>query len=253
MIKLISTSWGHHAANHYEHTNLYRTFVKHNSPENFVNIHFNRGSHQDLEHEYGSRLGQMSEYILYKVALTKNEVEKLDTDYVIFCDFNDVFCTGNVDHLPHVFDLKNKVVFSGERNDWPKADKKITWPDYCDYRGFDSQNRYFLNSGVQLASKENYIKLLENALDPFLCHNIQGHGGDQGVFTYHYNCKRDPEIVLDYAHVFAWSTYDSNYDDYYVSDNRIYTKQYGTAPLFIHDNGSNYGGKKFVQHFGLTI
>lgn len=253
MIKLITTTWGHHDCNAYQHTPLYRSYIKHNDPENFVNIHFNRGNFYAEEAQYASELGQMSEYILYKVCMTAQEVAKLETDYVIFCDFNDVFCTGNVDFLPSLFDLKNKVVFSAERNDWPKQDKKIGWPEYTDYLHFDSYNRFFLNSGVQLASKENYIQLLTNSLEPFLQHKIQGHGGDQGVFTYHYNCKREPQIVLDYAHVFAWSTYDSNYDDYYVENNRIYNKTFGTCPLFIHDNGTNYGGKRFVQHFNLQF
>jgi hypothetical protein len=253
MIKIISTTWGHHDSNAYQGSMLYRSFVKHNNPDNFINIHFNRGSFHSEEHDYGSRLGQMSEYILYKIHLTKQEVEKIDTEFIIFCDYNDVFCTGNVEHLPSIFDLDNNVIFSAERNDWPKADKKSVWPDYCDYAGFDLHNRFFLNSGVQLASKENYLRLLENCLEPFNCHNIQGHGGDQGVFTYHYNCHREPRIVLDYAHVFAWSTYDSNYEDYYVKDNKIYNKLFGTAPLFIHDNGSNYGGKKFRSHFNLII
>jgi hypothetical protein len=253
MIKVISTTWGNHGQNHYENTTVYRSFAKYNNPENFIILHFNRGLYNQEEHDYGTRLGQMAEYILYKIKLTKLEVEKLETDYVIFCDFNDVFCTGNIDHLPDLFDLKNNVVFSGERNDWPKADKKAVWPDYCDYRGFDAQNRYFLNSGVQLASKENYLKLLEACLKPFDEHNIQGHGGDQGVFTYHYNCHNEPRIVLDYAQVFAWSTYDSNYDDYYMQDNKIYYRPFGTSPIFIHDNGWNHGGKKFSQHFGLTI
>ena len=253
MIKLITTSWGHHDSNAYQHSILYKSFTKYNDPANFINLHFNRGKYQEEEHDYGSRLGQMSEYILYKICLTAQEVEKIETDYIIFCDYNDVFCTGNVDFLPKVFDLENKVIFSAERNDWPKQDKKITWPNYTDYKDFDLLNRFFLNSGVQLAKKENYIKLLQNSLEPFNCENIQGHGGDQGVFTYHYNCKKNPEIVLDYAHIFAWSTYDSNYDDYYVQDNRIYNRNFGTCPLFIHDNGSNYGGKKFVRHFDLQI
>ena len=93
MIKIISTTWGHHDSNSYQGSILYRSFVKHNNPDNFINIHFNRGNFHCEEHDYGSRLGQMSEYILYKIHLTKQEVEKIDTEFIEYLGESEIpFC-----------------------------------------------------------------------------------------------------------------------------------------------------------------
>ena len=82
--------------------------------------------------------------------------------------------------------------------------------------------------------------------------NLQEHGGDQGIFTWHYNMNNNPRIQLDYANLLSLSTYDSNIEDYYKLGNRIYSKKYGTSPLFVHDSGSNYGGQKFAEKFNLN-
>jgi hypothetical protein len=230
---------------------LYRSYVKHNTAEHFAHFHYNRGAFYLEEQDFVGRMGTQAEYILFKIKLLKDSIESLETDYLVFADATDVYCTGIIDHLPSVFDLDKYVVFSAERNDWPKQNMIAHWEGYPGYSQNDLMNRTFLNSGVQLAKKEKYLELLNSCLDKFCLGNTTGHGGDQGVYTWHYNTQEEPKILLDYAKIFAWSTYDSNVDDFHKSGNRIICNKFGTAPLFIHDNGTNYGGQRFVQKFGL--
>lgn len=251
MIKIITSTWAHAPSYNIEHTILYRSVAKYNNPNIIENFHWDRGCNHDKENEYGSRLGKQAEYILYKVDLLRDKVHALETDYIIFCDANDVTCTGPVDSIVNYFDLDKKIIFSAERNDWPKADMRSVWENYPDYKPWDRENRMFLNSGVMLAKKEKFVELLNACMTNFVEKNIQGHGGDQGVFTHHYNTCNDPEINLDYANILALSTYDSNVNDYYLHNNRIWSKKFGTAPLFVHDSGTNYGGQMFARKFGL--
>jgi hypothetical protein len=251
MIKLVTCTWGYTPSYPIEQSMLYKSYTKHNPPENFAHFHYNRGAFYAEEQAYLQRMGTQAEYIMFKIELLKKSVEELETDYLVFADATDVFCTGNISHLPNLFDLEKYVVFSAERNDWPKQNMISHWENYAGYKQHDRENRYFLNSGVQLAKKEKYIQLLRSCLERFCVHNVKGHGGDQGVFTWHYNTQEEPKIILDYAKVFAWSTYDSNQVDYHESNKRLVCNQYGTCPLFIHDNGTNYGGQRFVQKFNL--
>jgi len=252
MIKVITATWSHTPSYNIEHTVTHRTYCKYNDPANFVNFHFGRGIYQQEETDYGTRLGKQAEFILYKIDLLREKVAQLDTDYIIFCDANDVTCTGKVDNLPEMFDLDNRIVFSAERNDWPKQHMIAHWPEYRGYSPWDRVNMMYLNSGVQLAKKEKYLELLDSCMEKFVSKNIQGHGGDQGVFVWHYNMCDTPKITLDYANVFALSTYDSCAEDYYCQNNKIYSKKFGTSPVFIHDNGTNYGGQRFAQRFGIS-
>ncbi len=251
MIKLVTCTWGYSTDFPITGTMLYRSFTKCNPAENFVHFHYNRGAYYLEEQDYVGRMGTQAEYILFKIKCLKESIESLETDHLVFADATDVFCTDSIDHLPKVFDLEKYVVFSGERNDWPKQNMIAHWENYPGYRPYDLQHRTFLNSGIQLAKKEKYLELLTSCLEKFCTGNTTGHGGDQGVFTWHYNTQEEPKIILDHAKIFAWSTYDSNIEEFHKSGNKIICNHYGTAPTFIHDNGTNYGGQKFVSRFGL--
>jgi hypothetical protein len=251
MYKLITSTWGNTPNYSIENTITYRSFSKYNNPENFVTFYFNRGAYHVEEHEYNSRMGTQAEYILYKIDLLREKIRELDTEYLIFCDANDVYCTGTVDHLFSLFDLDNYVVFSSERNDWPKDHMNAHWENYKNYSQYDRTNRMFLNSGVQLAKKSRYLEMLDNCMEKCVSLNLTGAGGDQGIYTYYYNMIDEPRIILDYANLCALSTYDSNINDYYEKNGKIYSKKYGTSPVFIHDSGMNYGGQKFGMKFNL--
>lgn len=253
MYSLITSTWSHSDSYNVENTILYKTFVRYNSPEKFINFHFNRGCFNQLEANYFQRMETQSEYILYKVDLLREKIKSLTSEYVVFCDANDVYCTSNLDHIFNLFDLDKYVVFSSERNDWPKQHMISHWNNYRNYSDWDRSNRMFLNSGVQLAKKSKYLELLDSCMDKFVSTNPKGCGGDQGVFTWHYNMIDEPKILLDYANIFALSTYDSNIDDYYKINNKVYSKKYGTSPIFIHDSGANYGGQNFGIKFQLPI
>jgi len=251
MIKLVTCTWGYSDTFPIQGTVLYRSFIRNNPEENFVHFHYNRGAYYAEEQQYLTRMGTQAEYILFKIELLKKSVEELETDYLVFADATDVFCTDNIEHLPKVFDLEKHIVFSGERNDWPKQNMISHWENYPGYKQHDLANRTFLNSGVQLAKKEKYLELLNSCLEKFCVHNITGHGGDQGVYTWHYNTQEEPKIILDYSKSFAWSTYDSNIEEFYKTGNKVACKNFGTTPVFIHDNGTNYGGQRFASRFGL--
>jgi hypothetical protein len=251
MIKLVTCTWGHSNSFPIESTMLYQSFVNRNPVENFVHFHYNRGAYYLEEQQYLQRMGVQAEYIMFKIELLRKSVAELETDYLIFADATDVFCTDSIEHLPKIFDLDKNIYFSAERNDWPKANMITHWENYINYGPEDRANRTFLNSGVQLAKKEKYLELLDSCLARFCVHNVTGHGGDQGVFAWHYNMVPEPRIMLDYSMAFAWSTYDSNPDEFYGKNNKVYCAKTGISPVFIHDNGTNYGGQKFVSRFGL--
>ena len=253
MIKLVTCTWGFCNSFPIQDTMLYRSFVKNNSPENFVHFHYSRGAYYLEEQDYTGRMGSQAEYILFKIKLLKESIENLETDYLVFADATDVYCTDNIDHLPKLFNLENYIVFSAERNDWPKQNMIAHWENYPGYNQHDLANRTFLNSGVQLAKKSKYLELLQSCLDKYCSQSVTGYGGDQGVYTMHYNTKSEPKIILDYAKIFAWSTYDSNIAEFHKSQNKVVCNNYGTQPIFLHDNGTNYGGQKFIAKFGLEF
>jgi hypothetical protein len=252
MFKVISATWNHSPSYNIHNTTLYKTFCRYNPSKDIVNIHFDRGHFNEIEHKYHSTLGTQGEFILYKVDLLRQKVAELDTDYIIFCDANDVTVTNTIsNNLFDLFDLDNRVIFSGERNDWPKDYMTQEWPNYKGYNEWDKANRMFLNSGVQLAKKTKYLELLDACVEEVWQNKLQGYGGDQGVFTWHYNMNNCPAIQIDTACNFAISTYDSDINQYYRQKDKIISSKHGTAPLFIHDNGTNYGGKQFARNFNL--
>jgi len=245
MITLLTLSWGNLPQNPTNSPTV-RTWNRWNPKLPVVHSHFNRGDYWQQEKTYADKFDLQSEYLLYKVDLIRQTAALIDTEFTIMADFNDVYTTGPVDHLPALFDLDRAAVFSSERNRYPKTPT----PAY-EYSPFDVSHSWFLNSGVILAKTSVLKQLLDKAVEVYVNSEKRISGGDQGLFTQYYNAGVQPLIQLDYANLVSLSTYDSSYDDYYTKNNRIYSKRFNTSPVFIHDNGSNYGGRKFIEYFKI--
>jgi hypothetical protein len=247
MITLLTTSWGNLPTNSTNSPTV-RSWNRWNPTFPVVHTHFNRGDYWAQEKTYSERFDTQtqSEYILYKVDLLRQTTALIDTEFTIMADFNDVYTMGTVDHLPSLFDLDRAVVFSSERNRYPKNPSKG-----YEYSSFDVSHQWFLNSGVILAKTSMLKELLDKSMEVFVKSEKRIVGGDQGLFTQYYNSGVQPLIQLDYANLVSLSTYDSNFEDYYAKNNRIYSKRFNTSPVFIHLNGINYGGRNFIEYFKI--
>ena len=105
--------------------------------------------------------------------------------------------------------------------------------------------------GEILLKREKYIELLDSIMNNILSKEFKTVGGDQGVYTYHYNSGFEPKIKLDYTNKFGVNTFQRSHDEYYVDNGRLVSKNHGTLPLFLHDNGWNHGSPRYLDHFKL--
>lgn len=250
-IKTVVVTWCHGERYDITEKYLYRSYKKFNPNNDLVQIHFNRHHYGKLEEEFGHRFGWQSDFILYRIFLLLEKIKMIDADYLVFTDIGDTTCLGNVEELPDLFDLKNHIVFGMEKNQWPPVDRKNTWPDYKDYSGFDGNNQFYINASNILTSKAKYIELLESVINNILSKNINQMTSDQGVYTYHYNMKLFPRVTLDYASVFTVNTFRRTKEEYYLSNEKLYSRDFGTTPYFVHDNGWDHGSPKYALAFEL--
>lgn len=251
MFTVVATTWSWDPTFTLQNTWLHKSFTHYNPHHKILNIHYNRNQYRQLETDFITNLGSESECILYKMFLQRQNLALIDTEYVIVCDANDVYCTGKVDFLHDFYDLDDYIIFGHEKNDWPKIDIRSQWPNYQDYTPHDIAHRNFLNGGCFVTSTENYRKLLDNIVVNYL--PLKFHTkNDQGIFVYHMNTHQKPEIKLDYSGILVLNTYDRNIDEFYMKNGKVYYKKDNKAPIFIHDNGTPWGGQQFVNRFGLS-
>ena len=249
-IKLISVTWSDSNSFDFKNSMLYKSFIKHNSDDNFYSIHFNRENYRDLENEFNSRFGNQYEFLLYRIFLLKKRLEKLNFDYVIFSDTDDVVCLGDIQTI-----TKNltSITYSSESHRYPNEENVTNWsPNYI-YPEINNIKRHFLNGGLSFGSKDNFIKLYDLCINEIFPKEYKNFGGDQGVFTYFYlNLNQENLVKLDENFDVFLSTYLKSYDGFGVNDNKFISYHTKTKPLFVHDNGWNYGSPKFINHFNLT-
>lgn len=250
-IKLICVTWSESDFFDYKSTILYKTFIKNNSDSDFYNIHFNRNNYRDLEVIFNNKFGYQYEFILYRIYLLKQELEKLNFEYIIFSDTNDVVC---LDNIQKINTISNKILFSSECHRYPNEDNIKNWlPSYM-YPEVNSSNKNFLNAGLSFGNTKNYIRLFNSCINNVLDKEYKNFGGDQGVFTYYYinnNDKNEELIELDETQSLFLSTYSRSYNSFSIIENKLCSLVYNTFPSFIHDNGWNYGSPKFINHFNL--
>ena len=232
-MKLLSITWSYEDAANLDNCFLYKSFIRNNDPNNFINIHFNRNNFNRLESEFNERYGYQHEFLLYKIFLAREKFYNLSDDFYILSDTPDVVCLGNIDNITY----PNHIMFSSEAHQYP-------WqcPDWTvDYTSEDKSERHFLNGGLSIGKRDWYIDLFNSIETNIFPLNLKTFGGDQGVFTYHYLLGNSPKIVIDKESKLFLSTYCRSPSSY----NR------GTLPIFVHDNGWNYGSPKFIEKFNL--
>ena len=234
MVKLITVTWSFKDSYNLENTFLYKSFIKKNDLKNLVHIHYNRNNYIKLEHDFQNKYSTQSEYILYKLYLTLDKIKDIEADHLIFCDANDVVCLGDINSIF----FNNGVLFSSEANQYPSS-----LGDFggLDYSLEEQTKKEYLNSGLFIADKVSYIELLENVINKILPTNIKSFCGDQGVFTYHYLSNQNPKIELDKSFSLFISTFSRDYNNF-INFN---------FPMFIHDNGWDWGSPRFIEKFNL--
>ncbi len=251
-VMLLTITWSYESSFNIENTTLYKSFKHFNPTTQFKHIHFDRRLFEKEETEFNQRFGTESEYILYKIVLLKKTLREINTDYVIFCDANDVVCLSNIKHLFHVFNLEHDIIVGAEKNQWPIPERKLGWSGFVDYTGVDAKNHFYVNSGMILAKTINFIKMLESMETNILTTNIKNFINDQAIYTWHYTAKHLPLIKLDYDSIFVVNTFKRSTEEYYLDNKQnLVSKLTGKSPCFVHDNGWNYGSPRFITYFEL--
>jgi len=232
-MKILSITWSYEDRIDLSNSSLYKSFIKNNSPENFINIHFNRNNFKTLEEEFHRRFDYQYEFILYRIFLSLDKFKFLDDDYYVISDTNDVVCLGNINDI----NSPDNILFSSEAHRYP-------WncPDWTvNYSENDNKMRHYLNGGLSVGKRDWYISLFKSIIKNILPLNLKTFGGDQGVYTYHYLSNHGPKIILDKNNELFLCTYSRSYDGFSKSN----------FPMFVHDNGWNYGSPKFIEKFEL--
>jgi len=245
-MKLLSITWSDTDEYDLKATPLYKSFIKHNNEKNLFHIHFNRNEYKDLESNYNNKYAYQSEFILYKILLTYNFLLKTnDIEDFIYADTNDVVVLDNIDKVV----APKKILFSCEKHQYPK---NATWLSQKNYSNENITQNIFLNSGLFVTNKTFFTNFLHNCILNILPHEFKDYGGDQGIYTYYYiNLNENKDITLDVETKYFLSTYLRSPDMFTFSDNKFINKEYNTSPLFVHDNGWNYGSPKFRERFNL--
>lgn len=248
MIKLISVTWSYEDIFNIENTFLYRSFIKHNDKENFYHIHFNRRNYQKLEEEFNNKFGYQYEFLLYRIFLLREELTKHEFDVIVFSDTNDVVCLSNLNEIKF---YENKIIFSFEKHRYPNESNITNWEPNYKYGVEDDVSRTYLNAGLSIGTKDDFIKLFNECIEIVFPKEYKNFGGDQGVFTYHYLNVKNNNILLDKTNKYFLSTYSDSPSNYEFINGRIKVLNSNQTPIFIHDNGWDYGSPKFINHFKL--
>lgn len=244
-VKLVTVTWSYDHHFDYKNTILYKSFIKHNNENDFINVHFNRNDYIDLEKEFENYYGYQFEFILYKIKLFKDKLKEIDDNLIVYCDTNDVVCLDNINNLEY----NGGIIFSSEKNKYPNDNS--SWEPISSYPEWNLNNGLYLNSGLIVTTKELYLKLLENTIENVLPLNYKNFGGDQGVYTYYFINNLSPNIKLDDTCEFFLSTYLSSVSWFEKIGDRVKHKLKNTTPMFVHDNGWNYGSPRIIETFNL--
>jgi hypothetical protein len=246
-MKLISVTWSYDDVFDYSNTILYKSFLKYNDPNAFINIHYNRSHYKFLEDEFNNKFGYQYEFLLYRIFLLKDSIDNLK-DRIIFADNNDVVCLGEIDGINDI--CNDKIFFSSEQHRYPNEQNISNWNPSYSYSTDDNNNKNYLNAGLSVGNSELYVDLFDDCIDNIFTKEYKNFGGDQGIYTYYY-INKNKLIVLDYNTKYFLSTYSRNPDSFIYNNGRIINRQFNSMPLFIHDNGWNYGSPKFIERFNL--
>lgn len=244
MIKLISITWSYEDLSFYRNSFLYNSFIRYNNPKKFINIHFNRNNYLELEKQKQTLFDYQYEYIIYKIILLKEKIKNIEADYLIYADDTDVVCLSEIDEILN-FLSDDSVIFSAESHQYPRLNAE--WNTYPVY---NQKNNLYLNSGLYAGTKKNIIKMIDQTFNVLNLH-YKNFGGDQGVYTHLY-LNDQSNIKLDVNNSVFLSTYLKSTYNFIYQNNRLIDNIHNTTPLFVHDNGWNYGSPRFIESFNLV-
>jgi hypothetical protein len=242
MSKLLTITWSYDSESNYADGFLYKSFVKNNSKNNFINFHFNRNLYKKLEEDFREKFGYQYEYLLYRIFLFKDILKEIKDEYIICSDTNDVVCLGNINELTD-YQIPSSVIFSSEIHQYPNKNNWNIYPNKND--------RTFLNAGLFTGSISSISLLIESCIKNIFPLEYKDFGGDQGVYTYYFIHKNQDTIILDKNSKFFLNTYLRSTDSFYKENQKLINKENNFKPLFIHDNGWNFGSPRFIEKFDL--
>ena len=158
-MKVVAVTWSFEDTFDIERTTLYRSFIKNNKKEDIVNIHYNREDYKKEEEDFKGRFGNQYEFLLYRIYLLKDRLKDIEEQTLIFSDTNDVVCLGDIKNISHSGGIK----FSAEKHQYPNNidSWKLREEEQVKY----SKEGEYLNAGLQIAKKSEYIKLIENVIE----------------------------------------------------------------------------------------
>lgn len=237
-VKLISVTWSYDDNIDLSNSFLLKSFLKKNSIDNFINIHFNRNLYLNLENEFNAKFGYQYEFLLYRIFLLKDKLNTIDCDNIIFADTGDVACLKDIQAISPLF-KDDMVIFGSEGHRYPNESNITDWTPSYKYFDVNDQNMNYLNAGISYGKKHLFIKLYDECIRNIFPKEYKNFGGDQGIFTYYYINLNTGLIELDNTQ-YILNTYSKSYECY--SDKFF----------FIHDNGWNYGSPKFIDKFNLV-
>jgi len=250
-VKLVTVTWSNEDEPRIEDSFLIKSFLKNNKSDDLINIHFNRNNYNELETEFQSKFGYQYEFLLYRIFLLKDILVNISDDLLIFSDTGDVVCLGDIQELQNK--ISDNIIFSSENHRYPNEGNILNWEPNYRYPEKNYIDINFLNAGVSFGHRLNFINLLTECIEYVFPKKYTNFGGDQGVFTYYYinNNLQTNLVNLDNKYEIFLSTYLKSYHDFHYENGRLVNYTYKTTPLFIHDNGWNYGSPKFINHFNL--
>ena len=245
-IKLILITWSYEDFFDLKNTPIYKSYIINNSEKNLIHFHFNRNNFINLEQEFNERFGHQYDFLLYRIYLIRDKLKNVESDFFIFSDVNDVVCFGDILDIKNI----NSITFSAERHQYPNNTND--WIPVNSYPISNIKSNTFLNAGLQISKKQDYLNLLDSVIENILSLNLKNFGGDQGVYTFHFINDLNPKINLDEDRDIFVSTYFTSHDWYEVNDGKIIYKPTNKMPMFLHDNGWNYGSPKIIENFKLV-
>jgi hypothetical protein len=244
MFKLLTITWSGEDTSSYKEEMLYNTFIKNNEEKYILNLHFNRNNFTEKEAEFKDKYGYQYEYLLYRIVKFKEYMLSLEDGVYICADTNDVVCLDNINNI-NFSELETNVIFACENHQMPSASNITNWPVY------QYKDPFYLNGGLYIGKKQNILKMLEDCINKVLIYNYHNFGGDQGVYTFDYLNNKNSKIILDKENKWFLCTYNRSANDYIKKENKLFSCNTNTTPIFIHDNGWNYGSPKFINTFSL--
>jgi hypothetical protein len=105
--------------------------------------------------------------------------------------------------------------------------------------------------GTDISNKRLFIELLNSVIEKVLPLDYKSFYGDQGVFTYYFINHFSPKITLDVDRKVFVSTYLTSPDCYRVENRKLLYNPTNSKPIFVHDNGWNYGSPKIIERYRL--